>query len=72
MLRTREDWQLTARELKTLEWMRKGLAIKEIAAKLGVTIRCTKHHIGNVYRKFGVSDRLGLHQVVGFHKRRAK
>ena len=63
------DWQLTRRELKVLEYLRDGLCAKEIAEKMHVTLRCTRFHMGNIYRKFGVRDRVGLHQKVGFHTR---
>ena len=66
----KHDWQLTPRELKTLKWLRDGLSGKEIADKMGVTLRCTRFHMGNIYRKLGVRDRVGLHLKVGFHTKR--
>lgn len=68
----KHDWQLTPRELKCLQHMRDGLSQKEIAGKMGTGIRAIKFHFGNIYRKFGVTDRISLHRIVGFHTRRTK
>jgi len=65
--RKRERWQLTRTELKAMEHVRKGLPAKAIAHRMHITVRGVKHHLTNIYRKFGVTNRVELHKVVGFH-----
>jgi HD-GYP domain-containing protein (c-di-GMP phosphodiesterase class II) len=48
---------LTERETAVLALLARGLATKEIAAKLGIAPRTVKHHIEHVYEKTGISSR---------------
>jgi DNA-binding NarL/FixJ family response regulator len=48
---------LSARELEVLRLTAKGLANKQIARSLGISEHTVKIHLGNVFRRIGVSDR---------------
>jgi DNA-binding NarL/FixJ family response regulator len=48
---------LSAREREVLDLVAEGLANKQIAHRLGITERTVKVHVGNVFRRIGVSDR---------------
>ena len=48
---------LTPRELEVLELVRKGLANKQIARRLGISERTVKAHLTSVFSRFGVVDR---------------
>lgn len=48
---------LTDRETEVLRLASKGMANKQIARALGITERTVKVHLGNVFRRIGVSDR---------------
>jgi DNA-binding NarL/FixJ family response regulator len=48
---------LSAREREVLDLVAEGLANKQIARRLGITERTVKVHLGNVFRRIGVSDR---------------
>jgi DNA-binding NarL/FixJ family response regulator len=48
---------LTYRETEVLRLASKGMANKQIARVLGITERTVKVHLGNVFRRIGVSDR---------------
>jgi DNA-binding NarL/FixJ family response regulator len=49
--------QLSDRETEVLRLASKGLANKQIARTLGITERTVKVHLGNVFRRIGVTDR---------------
>lgn len=49
---------LTVTEKEVLELLAQGLLYKEIAAKKNVTIDTIKKHIGNIYRKLQVSNKI--------------
>lgn len=49
---------LTEQETKVLMWIAGGLSNKEIANRLNITAETVKFHIKNVYRKFGVNNRV--------------
>ncbi|MGG1634444.1 LuxR C-terminal-related transcriptional regulator [Paenibacillus sp. NRS-1760] len=49
---------LTEQETKVLLWIAGGLSNKEIASRLNITAETVKFHIKNVYRKFGVNNRV--------------
>ncbi len=51
---------LTDRESRTAELVRRGLSNKQIAAEMGITERTVKFHLRNVFLKFGVTDRHAL------------
>ena len=48
---------LSDRETEVLRLASKGLANKQIARSLGIAERTVKVHLGNVFRRIGVSDR---------------
>jgi DNA-binding NarL/FixJ family response regulator len=48
---------LSARELEVLRLAAKGMANKQIARSLGISEHTVKVHLGNVFRRIGVSDR---------------
>jgi DNA-binding NarL/FixJ family response regulator len=48
---------LTDREREILELLREGLANKEIAARLGITVKTVKAHLSSLFQKIGVLDR---------------
>jgi len=47
----------TDREVETLELAARGKTNKEIADKLGVSIRTVEAHLGNIFMKLGVGSR---------------
>lgn len=49
--------QLSDRELQVLRLASQGLANKQIARSLGIAERTVKVHLGNVFRRIGVTDR---------------
>jgi len=49
--------ELSERELQVLRLASKGLANKQIGRSLGIAERTVKVHLGNVFRRIGVSDR---------------
>lgn len=48
---------LTERETEILELLRNGLSNKEIAARLGITVKTVKAHLSSLFRKIDVLDR---------------
>lgn len=52
--------QLSAREREVAEAVAEGLANKEIGDRLGISTRTVKAHLGAVFEKLGVRDRLQL------------
>lgn len=48
---------LTPREAEVLSWVRKGLANKQIARRLGISERTVKAHLTSAFQRIGVSDR---------------
>jgi DNA-binding NarL/FixJ family response regulator len=48
---------LSVREVEVLGLAAKGLANKQIGRALGISERTVKVHLGNVFRRIGVSDR---------------
>jgi len=49
--------QLSSREREVLVLASRGLANKQIGRSLGIAERTVKVHLGNVFRRIGVSDR---------------
>jgi DNA-binding NarL/FixJ family response regulator len=49
--------QLTPREAEVLELVRKGLANKQIARRLGISERTVKAHLTSIFARIGVVDR---------------
>lgn len=57
------DWDatgrlLTAREIEVLQLMADGLLARTIATRLAVSVRTVHKHLGSIYRKLDVCDRL--------------
>jgi DNA-binding NarL/FixJ family response regulator len=51
--------ELTAREIEVLQAISEGLAAKNIADKLFVTIDTIRYHTKNIYKKLHVNSKLG-------------
>ena len=51
--------ELTAREIEVLQALSEGLAAKNIADKLFVTIDTIRYHTKNIYKKLQVNSKLG-------------
>lgn len=49
---------LTERELQILEQLSRGLTVKQVASRLGLSPRTVETHIGKLYRKLGVRNRV--------------
>lgn len=52
-----EDMHLTAREQEVVMYLLNGYLYKQCAAELNISIDTVKFHIGNAYRKLGISGR---------------
>jgi len=52
--------RLTRREKQVHDMAVQGAPIKDMARTLGVRPRTVKYHLGNIYRKLGVANRLEL------------
>lgn len=59
-----ESSGLTAREVEVLELLVRGRTVQDVCDELVVARGTAKHHISNIYRKTGVSDRRSLYDVV--------
>lgn len=55
-----EGVRLTAREREVLELLREGLADKQLASRLGISVKTVEKHVGAVLRKHGVHSRSEL------------
>jgi Response regulator containing a CheY-like receiver domain and an HTH DNA-binding domain len=51
---------LSAREKEVVEWIRKGESNKQIAERLFISERTVKAHLGSIFKKLKLSDRLQL------------
>jgi DNA-binding NarL/FixJ family response regulator len=49
--------QLSQREIQVLRLASQGMANKQIGRSLGIAERTVKVHLGNIFRRIGVSDR---------------
>ena len=52
------EFGLTSRELEVLELLAQGLLATSIASRLSLSPRTVHKHLGNIYDKLGVHDRL--------------
>jgi DNA-binding CsgD family transcriptional regulator len=52
------EFGLTARELEVLQLLAQGLLATSIASRLSLSPRTVHKHLGNIYDKLGVHDRL--------------
>ncbi|MEV6238376.1 LuxR C-terminal-related transcriptional regulator [Lentzea sp. NPDC051838] len=55
---------LTSREIEVAELAAAGLTSAEIGRRLYLSTRTVDSHLGRVYRKVGVSNRIGLAQLI--------
>ena len=55
---TADETRMTERELQVLELLAQGLLATSIASRLRLSPRTVHKHLGNIYRKLGVHDRL--------------
>lgn len=53
-----ENHQLTEREVEVLECIWQGMSNQEIADKLCISLSTTKYHVGNIYTKLDVKNRM--------------
>lgn len=53
----RSEPSITDREREILELLRQGMANKEIAVELGITVKTVKAHLTSLFQKIGVLDR---------------
>jgi len=60
--------ELSQREREILILLMRGLKNKEIARKLFIAENTVKVHVGNIYKKLGVSSRLGILDLLRNHK----
>jgi DNA-binding NarL/FixJ family response regulator len=58
MTSTRPATSLTPREVEVLQGLVDGFSPKELASKWVVSRRTVDHHLGSVFRKLGVRDRV--------------
>lgn len=54
-----EEFNLSSREIEVLERLAEGLAVKEIAAELGISTGTAGFHLTNIYKKLQVQSRTG-------------
>lgn len=52
--------QLSVREREVAQWVSEGMANKEIAEKMQITVRTVKAHMTSILSKTGIRDRLEL------------
>lgn len=58
MIEIKDFEELTKRETEIVELLSKGLLYKEIADKIFVSIDTVKKHVGNIYRKLHVNNKV--------------
>ncbi|MGH2661044.1 MAG: response regulator transcription factor, partial [Actinomycetota bacterium] len=49
---------ITPRELEVLGHLSRGLTMRQVATRLGVSIRTVETHVAKLYRKLGASNRV--------------
>lgn len=57
-LASAKEYGLSERELEVLQLLSQGLLATSIASRLGLSPRTVHKHLGNIYEKMGVHDRL--------------
>jgi DNA-binding CsgD family transcriptional regulator len=50
---------LSDREAEVLRLLARGLVTKQVARRLGISVKTTDNHIQHIYAKIGVSTRAG-------------
>ncbi len=63
------DGGLTATERRVAELAAHGLANKEIAKEMVVSVKTVEFHLSNTYAKLGIRSRAELAQTLGWHAR---
>jgi DNA-binding NarL/FixJ family response regulator len=61
---------LTESERRAVQLAAAGLANREIAAELVVTVRTVEFHLSRAYTKLGIGSRRELGDALGFSRRR--
>jgi DNA-binding CsgD family transcriptional regulator len=56
---------LTPREMEVARLAADGMSSRELAERLGISVRTVDNHLGTVYAKLGVSTREELPSVIG-------
>jgi DNA-binding CsgD family transcriptional regulator/energy-coupling factor transporter ATP-binding protein EcfA2 len=56
---------LTPRELQTARLAAEGTSSRELAQRLGISVRTVDNHLGRIYSKLGISGRQELPEVLG-------
>lgn len=64
---TLDDSHMTHRELQVLTLLAEGLLATSIASRLQLSPRTVHKHLGNIYRKLGVHDRLVAVSLARLH-----
>jgi DNA-binding CsgD family transcriptional regulator len=59
-----EAYGLTPREHEVLRLLARGRSIPFICDELVIAQGTAKHHVSNIYRKIGIGDRQGLHDII--------
>lgn len=59
------DDELSAREWEIAELVEQRLSSREIADRLGISVRTVDNHLANMYRKLGVRGRAELRALLG-------
>src|SRR4029079_9656390 len=62
------DGELTPAERGVAELAARGLANKEIAQEMVVSVKTVEFHLSNTYAKLGIRSRGGLAQSLGSHE----
>ncbi|MBR4909028.1 MAG: hypothetical protein IKZ43_08470 [Acidaminococcaceae bacterium] len=70
LLRFKEFYHLTPREIEILQELLKEHSIAEIAEALVVTPRTVKYHIGNLFQKTGAKTQKDLKRILRKQKKR--
>jgi DNA-binding CsgD family transcriptional regulator len=55
-----EQPQLTQKEIEVVGCLAEGKTKKEIGEALRIATKTVDNHVGNIYRKFGVHNSVGL------------
>lgn len=62
---------MTPREVEIAQWIAQGYSNRKIALQLGISERTVKAHLGVIFRKVGISDRLQLALYMNRHQQLA-